>query len=456
MNKYIMNLSLFGGEGAVVNTTVGYTNANTGAVAPFDNNYSLDPIIKTYYDTELLENSRDQRYFAQFGKKQPLPKGRGKSVEWRKWNTLPPAMKPLQEGVNPTGRKLSETSITKQIAQYGDYVEKSDVLDLHAIDDVGLGATEELGSAMAQTQDLLIRNELLTGTNVMYADCYSNGSYNSTPAAGYEVGKNGQCYLTPDMVAQVATQMQVDKVPMMDGRYYTCIIHPYTAYDIRKSEDWTEAHKYAAVEEIFNGEIGELHGVRFIQTTNAKVNSGNAFGGANYYLTGATSSASTAEYGIASANVIGFTDTLTNEEAEKMLGRAVLVMSGSSTTVRGWARIVGVNKTSKAIFLEDAVTGFAANDRIYPGDAGWPLNGKHATFACTFLGKDAYGIIDPHGAGAEMIYHDKRIAGGPLELKSTIGYKFEQATAILYQERILRLEVDSKFSSSAEDVLDQE
>ena len=167
--KLIMNL--FGGVGDVINTTEGYRNANTGATTAFDaNGYTLDPTLKTYYDTELLENARDKRIYAQFGQKQALPKNHGKTVEWRKWKTLPPAMKALVEGVNPKGRKLGETAITKTISQHGDYVEKSDVLDLHALDNVGLAATEELGSAAAQTQDLLIRNELMQGTNVLIAD----------------------------------------------------------------------------------------------------------------------------------------------------------------------------------------------------------------------------------------------------------------------------------------------
>ena len=67
-----MNLETFG-EGNTINATVGYVNANTGVVTAFDSTYTLNPTLKTYYDTELLENSRDKRYFAQFGKKQPLP-----------------------------------------------------------------------------------------------------------------------------------------------------------------------------------------------------------------------------------------------------------------------------------------------------------------------------------------------------------------------------------------------
>ncbi|MBQ9196898.1 MAG: N4-gp56 family major capsid protein [Clostridia bacterium] len=454
-----MRLDIFGEGGTVVNATTGYVNAQTGDVESFDSSYTLDPTIKTYYDTELLENSRDKRYFAQFGMKQPLPKNHGKTVEWRKWKTLPPAMKALQEGVTPRGRKMGETVITKMISQHGDYVERTDVLDLHALDNVGLAASEELGSAAAQTQDLLIRNELLTGTNVMIADELDSNGDPIEVAVRWKL--KGKAYLTGDMVAQAVTKMEVDKVPQLDGRYYVCIIHPYCKYDIRRDPDWTEAHQYAAVEEIFNGEIGELHGARFICTTNAKVWAPKTlFTDAQRYLTVAAyanNATGTAAVGTATAYRITVSETLTADLGKKLVGRSVLLeASGNDVEL---LKIVGTDATNKYLYLSGApVNTPTQGNYLNPGEGGKEThadNQQNAVFACTFLGKDGYGIIDPDGAGLEMIYHDKRIAGGALEQKSTIGYKFEMATAILYQERILRLECLSKYSKTAQDVLDQ-
>lgn len=453
-----MRLDTFG-EGNVVNTTAGYTNANSGATTAFNAGYTLDPTLKTYYDTELLENSRDKRYFAQFGMRQPLPRGRGKTVEWRKWKTLPPAMKALVEGVNPNGRKMGETVVSKMIAQHGDYVEKSDVLDLHALDNVGLAATEELGSAAAQTQDLLIRNELLAGTNVMCADTV--GSTGTATENDVRWKMTGKSYLTGDMVAQAATKMEVDKVPQVDGRYYVALIHPYCKYDIRRDEDWTDAHQYAAVEEIFNGEIGELHGVRFIVTTNAKVYAPKPLcGETSRYLTVSAYSASatgTATYGTATAYRITVSEDLSADVAKALVGRYVLLEQSGDNVEQ--LLITGTDATNKYLYLSKAPAKTPAqNNYLNPGEGGKELHSdgkQNAVFACMFLGKDAYGVIDPDGAGLEMIYHDKRLAGGPLELKSTIGYKFEQATAILYQERMLRVECLSKYSGTAKDVLDE-
>lgn len=60
--------------------------------------------------------------------------------------------------------------MTQAITQYGTYVSVSDQLELHAIDDVILGAAEELGASAGTTQDKLLRNVAAAGTNVQYCD----------------------------------------------------------------------------------------------------------------------------------------------------------------------------------------------------------------------------------------------------------------------------------------------
>lgn len=466
----VLTLNLFG-EGDLVNTTVGYRNTNNGTTQAFDSTYTLEPGLKTYYDTELLENSRDKRIYAQFGMRQPLPKNRGKTVEWRKWKTLPPAMKALVEGVNPKGRKMGEIAITKTISQHGDYVEKTDVLDLHFYDNVGQAITEELGSAAAQTMDLLIRNELLTGTNVMVADTIgANGAVTENDVRWKLAG---EAYLTPDMVAQVATKLEADKAPMLDGRYYVGVIHPYAKYDLRKSEYWTEVHEYAAVEEIFNGEIGELHGVRFMTTTNSPIFAPKTlFNDSQRYLTVAAYSGSasdaSATAGVSTAYRITVSETLTEDMGKALVGRCMLLEDADQGKNLELLEIAGVSYGSKYIYLSKAPTNTphaasgsgssaVAASLLNPGEGGDELHttGKQiAVFASLFFGKDAFGIIDPDGAGLEFIYHDKRVAGGPLELKSTAGYKFEFAAKILYEERLVRLEHLSKYSGTAQDVLD--
>ena len=273
-----MNLQLFAEAGTLVNATGNYVNAHTGATTAFDGTNSLSGELKTFYDTELLENARVEMFYAQFAKKQKLPANHGTTVEWRKWNTFAKAGM-LQEGVIPTGQKFGMSSKTGSINQYGTYAAVSDKLELRAYDDVILGATEEMGASAAETQETLIRDGLLVNTNVLYCDNITlatgeiTGTTPTSPSA-MEASATIMCLLTPDSVAKAVTIMKKNRVPTINGKYYA-VIHPSVAYDLRKSKEWIEAHKYSATSEIFNGEIGELHGCRFIENVFAPILGGN-------------------------------------------------------------------------------------------------------------------------------------------------------------------------------------
>ena len=275
INKF--NLQLFAEAGTLVNATGNYVNAYDGSTQAFEGVNTLSGELKTFYDTELLENARVEMFYAQFAKKQALPANHGTTVEWRKWNTFAKAGQ-LQEGVIPTGQKFGMSSKTGSINQYGTYATVSDKLEMRAYDDVILGATEEMGASAAETQETLIRDALLVNTNVLYCDniTLATGAVAGTPTAPgeMEASATAMSLLTPDMVAKAVTKLKKDRVPTINGKYY-CVINPSVAYDLRKSEAWIEAHKYSATTEIFNGEIGELHGVRFIENVFAPILSGD-------------------------------------------------------------------------------------------------------------------------------------------------------------------------------------
>ncbi len=65
----MLGLQLFADAGTLVNATGNYVNAGTGQTTAFSGTNTLAPELKTFYDTELLENARAEMFYAQFGKK---------------------------------------------------------------------------------------------------------------------------------------------------------------------------------------------------------------------------------------------------------------------------------------------------------------------------------------------------------------------------------------------------
>ena len=460
-----INLQLFADAGTLVNTSVNYVNAYNGEAQPFAGKNTFETTLKPFYDTELLENARVEMFYAQFAKKQPLPLGRQGKVEWRKWNTFAKAGK-LIEGVIPTGQKFGQTSIYGDIAQYGTYTTISDKLEMRAYDDVILGATEEMGAAAAETQETLIRGALMTGTNVLYCDNIdAEGKVVGTPKIQYEMeyAENAKALLTPDMVNQAVTKLKKDRVPTIGGKY-VAVIHPSVSYDLRSSKEWIEAHKYSATTEIFNGEIGELHGVRFVEDVFAPVCANNGeivAGGAARVLTVATASATnTAGVGnpladAGDAGIVGeYKIVLKETPAAALVGHYLNVIDATDATAHGRICVCGVDASAKTIYFhEKNVTGDAADDLLVDGDGAkvGKDGDQNAAYATFFFGKDGFGIIDPAGGGLEMIVHDKDEIGGPLNQFSTIGYKFEtNGATLLYPERVLRVMSTSKYSGTDE------
>lgn len=274
-----IGLQFFAQAGDVVNATNQYVNAYTGAGTAFTDELTLSPTMKEFYDTTLLENARPKMVYAQFGKRQPLPKNHGGRVEWRKFNTFARASK-LTEGVIPTGQKFGMTKIYGEIEQYGTYTSVSDRLETRAYDPIIMGTTEEMGASGAETQEVMIRDALLVNTNVLYCDninpatgaaATGNGVVvTPTSCATMEASASAMSMLTPKMVNKAVTIMKKNRVPLINGKYFA-VIHPSVAYNLREHDDWISVHKYDATTEIFNGEIGELHGVRFIEDDLAPV-----------------------------------------------------------------------------------------------------------------------------------------------------------------------------------------
>jgi len=438
----------------IINTTTGEVVATEPAVVTPTG--AMSSTMKTYYNTELLENARPKLIFSQLGKAQFLPANHGETVQWRKWNTFDKALTPLTEGVIPSGQRFGQSAVSVSVQQYGDYAAISDRLDLHAVDNVILGAAEEMGAAGGETADTLVRNELCTGTSVIFADTTSDGVPTATPVGRYQL-KADNNRLTPDTVSKAYTFLRKQKAPYFEGNKYVAVIHPSVTYDLRSNKDWIEAHKYSAAREIFNGEIGELHGVRFIESTEAPVFAGESlFSDAQKHLTVsayATSDATaSAQFGVPTAYKITVAETLTDAIAQKLVGRKVHFYDESAGKLVGTGELVGATATGGYVWLAEAapVTLVGTSDHedlLYPGEGGDCVSGSCAVYATLFFGKDAFGVVDPEGMGMEMIVKDASQIGGPLNQFSTVGYKFENATRILYQNRMVRVESCSAYST---------
>lgn len=382
---------------------------------------------KTFYDKELIRTAGPQLVHDQFAQKRPIPKNGGQSVEFRQFGDLPKALTPLTEGVTPNGKKLSATAKTATVSQYGDYVTISDKLDLTAIDPVALEAVDVIGKQMGLTLDTVTRNKLHQGLQVMYAPLRSSAGAETEVSSRSKLDKSA--VLTVKLVQQARTELKAMNVPTFDDGCYVMIIHPYSAYDLKRDPEWRKPHEYADTRQLYNGEVGMVDGVRFVETSEAKIYCGEDLASNSRTLTvnGAVSSAGK------TVNFDGGTVA-----ANALAGRYVLI---------GDKRVKVASNTTSALTLDTAITA-EDNAVIYPGEGG---AGGGAVFGNLIFGKNAYGVTEIEGGGAETIIKPKGSAGtaDPLNQRSTVGWKAIKTAEILVDFYMMRVECGSAYSARA-------
>ena len=231
--------------------------------------------MKTYYSDYLIDNATPKLVHDQFGQKHPIPKNGGKTIEFRKYSPLPKLTTPLQEGVTPDGQSLNMSTVEATVAQYGGYITLSDMLLLTAIDNNLVQATKLLGAQAGATLDTITREVLNGGTNVIFA---------GDKSAREDL--DASSLLTVADVKKAVRLLKNQNAEKIDNSYVG-IIHPDIAYDLTNDPAWKDVKTYSDPGDWYEGEIGKIFGVRFVETTEAKIFEGGIYStlilGANAY-----------------------------------------------------------------------------------------------------------------------------------------------------------------------------
>lgn len=234
MNKYLVMPIVLNLFDANVNTTT-----------------EMSADMKKYYSDYLIDLVEPELIHDQFAQKHPIPKNGGKEVIFRKYDPLDttPSERELTEGVTPAGQSLNVTNVTATVKQYGGYVILSDMLLMTAIDNNLVQATQLLAAQAARVLDTITRDTL--ATNPIKVSSTVEGS------------------LSVDLVRRAARDLKLQSAPRFNG-YYIGIVHPDAAFDLMNDSKWQSVKDYDP-EDWYNGEIGRIAGVRFIETPTAYV-----------------------------------------------------------------------------------------------------------------------------------------------------------------------------------------
>lgn len=226
------------------------------------NHNQLSAEDKTFYERTLLQRLLPSLMFYNDAEKKKLPKNSGTTMNFRKFDSLTAPSSSLTEGVTPDGNNLTVSIITAKIAQEGDFVQITDLIQMTGIDPVLTETSELLGEEAGLVVDTRIQTAISKGTNVYFAG-------GATTRAGLESATTKN--LTGDDIKKLVRKLKNANAKRFSDGFYHMIVDPDIAYDLMSDSAWVDVSKYARPEQMVKGELGKMHGMKFYETTNLNV-----------------------------------------------------------------------------------------------------------------------------------------------------------------------------------------
>jgi N4-gp56 family major capsid protein len=246
----------------------------------------ITPALAAWATVRMLKRALPLLVFEKFGQVFPLPTNSTQTAKFRRYFLsgatgsagngsgefyTPLATTPLVEGVTPDGRSLANQDYTVQLAQYGDFITITDVVNDTHPDDILAVATETLGENAAETVETLRFNVLKAGTNVFYANQVASRSLvasaiSLTDQRRVSTALNRQN--ARKITSVVASKPDYGTKSVEAG--YVAVVHPDLETDIRNMTGFKVTADYGPHQSPWEGEIGSVEQVRYIATTVAK------------------------------------------------------------------------------------------------------------------------------------------------------------------------------------------
>jgi N4-gp56 family major capsid protein len=221
---------------------------------------------------------RPEMYYDQFADVQATnATNPGASIKFTVFADLAAATTELGEAEDVTPVAMSDSQVTVTLREYGNATVTTAKLRASSFIPVDPVAAQAVGYNAGLSIDTICRSVVQAGDNVIYA---TGGA--TDPSSRTTINSDDVLHIND--VRKVVAQLRKANVPTIGGSYVG-FIHPDVSFDFRSNVDaggWRDSYKYTQPAGLYNGEIGMIDNVRFIESSraplfeNASDNSGSA------------------------------------------------------------------------------------------------------------------------------------------------------------------------------------
>lgn len=190
----------------------------------------------------------------------------GSSVIFTIFSELATATTPLTETSDVTPVAMGDSNVTVTLTEYGNTINTTAKLRGTAFLDVDAAAANLIGYNAGNSMDVIVRDVLAGGANVIYGGGGSTAPSSRTTVQAEDV-------IAANDVRKVTAALRGANVSPWSG-YYIGFIHPDVSYDLRRetgNASWNAPHVNMDTANIYTGEIGTFESVRFIETPRTKI-----------------------------------------------------------------------------------------------------------------------------------------------------------------------------------------
>lgn len=216
----------------------------------------LSGLMQIFYDKVFLDRAEMTLSYDFGAQRKTMPKNSGKTVYFNRFSALAVATTALTENTNPSGVDMSSTVVSATIAEYGNYTRVSSLFEMTSLDEGLKEHVEVMSQNAGETLDTLIAAELSGGST---AQIVSGKALTAVAATDT---------LTGAEIRKAVRTLKKNKAKTFEDGLFRAIIPVSAAYDLRGNSEWLNANTYVNVDLYKNGQLGVLHGVKFVETNN--------------------------------------------------------------------------------------------------------------------------------------------------------------------------------------------